>query len=206
MYSKRAGLILGFHGCDETIRDRVVSEKGFLLSESRNDYDWLGNGVYFWENNYQRALQYATDLMNNPIKGKSEITKPSVIGAVIDLGFCMDLLDTEYLKLLRAGYDFLLDTNKTYEFDIPENRPIEKQGDLLIRKLDCSVIETVHQINRDLEKPNFDTVRGVFFEGDNLYPNAGFKEKNHIQIAIRNPNCIKGYFIPRELDPKFNKP
>jgi len=47
MYSKRAGLILGFHGCDEAIRDKVVSEKGFLLSESRNDYDWLGNGVYF---------------------------------------------------------------------------------------------------------------------------------------------------------------
>lgn len=206
MYSKRAGLILGFHGCDEKIRDRVVSEKGFLLSESRNDYDWLGNGVYFWENNYQRALQYATDLMNNPIKGKSKITKASVIGAVIDLGFCMDLLDTEYLKLLKTGYDFLTNTNKTYKLNIPENRPIEKQGDLLIRKLDCSVIETVHQINRDLERQDFDTVRGVFFEGENLYPNAGFKEKNHIQIAVRNPNSIKGYFIPREINEKYPKP
>ena len=48
--------------------------------------------------------------------------------------------------------------------------------------------------------------RGVFFEGDDLYPNAGFKEKNHIQIAIRNTNCIKGFFIPRELDNKYPKP
>ncbi|MEA3443898.1 MAG: hypothetical protein U9R19_04145, partial [Bacteroidota bacterium] len=128
MYSKRAGLILGFHGCDETIRDRVVSEKGFTLSESRNDYDWLGNGVYFWENNYQRALQYATDLMNYPAKEKSKINKPSVVGAVIDLGFCMDLLDTEYLKLLKTGYDFLIETNKIYDLDIPENKSIEKQG------------------------------------------------------------------------------
>ncbi len=205
MYSKRTGLILGFHGCDETIRDRVVSEKGFLLSKSRNDYDWLGNGVYFWENNYQRALQYSTDLMNNPIKGKSPITKPSVIGAVIDLGFCMDLLDTEYLKLLKTGYNFLKNSHNEYKLKIPKNRPIEKQGDLLIRKLDCSVIETVHQINIDLNKQEFDTVRGVFFEGSNLYPNAGFKEKNHIQIAVRNPNSIKGYFIPREFDEKFPK-
>jgi len=206
MYSKRAGLILGFHGCDEVIRNRVVGEKGFWLYESRNDYDWLGNGVYFWENNYQRALQYTTDLMNNPIKGKSKITNPSVIGAVIDLGFCMDLLDTEYLKLLKTGYNFLTDTNKTYKLNIPENRPIEKQGDLLIRKIDCSVIETVHQINRDIGRQEFDTVRGVFFEGENLYPNAGFKEKNHIQIAIRNPNSIKGYFIPRDINDKYPKP
>lgn len=206
MYSKRAGLILGFHGCDETIRDRVVSQKGFLLSESQNDYDWLGNGVYFWENNYQRAFQFATDLMNHPIKLKSNIDKPSVIGAVIDLGFCMDLLDTEYLKLLKTGYDFLIETNRIYNLDIPKNKPIERQGDLLIRHLDCSVIETVHQINRDLGKQEFDTVRGVFFEGSDLYPNAGFKEKNHIQIAVKNPNCIKGYFIPREINMDFPKP
>ena len=42
-------------------------------------------------------------------------------------------------------------------------------------------------------------VRGVFFEGKDLYENAGFKEKNHIQIAIRNQDFIKGFFIPRDL-------
>jgi hypothetical protein len=25
-------------------------------------------------------------------------------------------------------------------------------------------------------------------EGEELYPSAGFKEKNHVQICIRNPN------------------
>ena len=57
----------------------------------------------------------------------------------------------------------------------------------------------------DTNKHEFDSVRGVFFEGDDLYENAGFKEKNHIQIA-KNPNCIKGYFIPRKLDTKYPKP
>ena len=46
----------------------------------------------------------------------------------------------------------------------------------------------------------YDSVRGVFWEGDDLYPGAGFKEKNHIQIAIINPNCIKGFFLPRDVD------
>lgn len=72
--------------------------------------------------------------------------------------------------------------------------------------MDCAVIETVHQFNEDNEnRQEFDSVRGVFFEGDDLYENAGFKDKNHIQIAIRNPNCIKGYFIPRELNKKYPK-
>ena len=36
----------------------------------------------------------------------------------------------------------------------------------------------------------------MFIEGRDLYENASFKEKKHIQIAIRNHNCIKGFFIP----------
>ena len=77
---------------------------------------------------------------------------------------------------------------------------------MIKRNLDCAVIETIHQFMRDKDKPEFDSVRGVFFEGKDLYENAGFKRNNHIQIAIRNPNCIKGYFIPRELDSKYPKP
>ncbi len=90
-----------------------------------------------------------------------------------------------------------------YGINIPVNIPLKENGDLLKRYLDCAVIESIHQFNKDKNKPEFDSVRGVFFEGNELYPNAGFKEKNHIQIALRNPNCIKGYFIPRELDTSY---
>ncbi len=34
---------------------------GGSLRPSENDYDWLGHGVYFWENNEQRALQFAEE-------------------------------------------------------------------------------------------------------------------------------------------------
>ena len=205
MYSKRSGLILGFHGCDKSLRDKIVSEKGVVLKPSKNNYDWPGGGAYFWENNQKRALVFAKELKENPPKGKENlIEEPAVLGAVIDLGYCLDLIDSEYLKLLKESYDLLYETHTKYGKVIPENIR-NKEGELLERHLDCAVIESIHQFNKSTEKQSFDSVRGVFFEGKELYNNAGFQEKNHIQIALRNPNCIKGYFIPRELDTKFNK-
>ncbi|OXA83950.1 hypothetical protein [Flavobacterium hercynium] len=200
MYSRRSGLILGFHGCDKAVRDKIVCKKGEILKPSENDWDWLGHGIYFWENNHERVLQFAHELKDNPPKGKENlISEPAVLGVIIDLGYCLDLLDSKFLDVVKVGYEFLCNTHKNFETVLPVNI-INKKGELLRRNLDCAVIQTVHQMNLNLKKPEYDSVRGVFFEGEDLYENAGFKEKNHIQIAIRNQNCIKGFFIPREFD------
>lgn len=206
MYSKRSGLILGFHGCDKEIRDKIISEPGIVLEKSDNEYDWLGGGIYFWENNCQRAFEFAKYLSENPPHNKKQkIKTPAVLGAVIDLGSCLDLLDSEYLNLLKIGYDSIKKSEAEYGLTLPKNIPLKENGDLLIRYLDCAVIESIHQFNEDKKLKEFDSVRGVFFEGNELYPNAGFKKDNHIQIALRNPNCIKGYFAPRELDPSYHR-
>ena len=55
------------------------------------------------------------------------------------------------------------------------------------------------KFQKDGKIPSFDSVRCAFWEGEELYPGAGFKEKNHIQICVRNHNCIKGYFRPLAL-------
>jgi hypothetical protein len=66
--------------------------------------------------------------------------------------------------------------------------------DGLKRKLDCAVMRQVHlMMERDQTVP-IDTVRGIFLEGAPIYPTAGFHEKTHVQIAVRNPACIKGVF------------
>jgi len=170
------------------------------MKMSDNDYDWLGHGLYFWENNMLRAKYFAEEKQKrNPDK----IIEPAVLGAFIDLGYCLDLLDSAYLDLLKEFYTFLKETYENKGISLPINQPVGNSPDLLLRNLDCAVIESAHTFNRDHSKQEFDSVRGVFWEGNDLYPNAGFKEKNHIQICIRNPNCIKGFFIPRESDPKF---
>lgn len=204
MYSSGNGLIIGFHGCDLEIRDKIISTKGEILKISKNEYDWLGQGIYFWEGNSQRALDFATYLSKNPPHNKKQkIKTPAVLGAVIDLGYCFDLLDSENLKELKIAFESLKESCEYFDVKLPINQSLKENGDLLIRYLDCAVIETAVEINESITEREYDSVRGVFFEGDDLYDNAGFKCKNHIQIALRNPNCIKGYFAPRELDKKY---
>ena len=202
MYSTISGLLLGFHGCDESVVLKVLNGEEFL-KKSVNKYDWLGHGTFFWENSPSRAMDFAVHLQKYPNRSKGRIEKPAVIGAVIDLGFCLDLLDYDNLKQLKTAYNTLLSTSNYIDF--PENKSIGGMGDLLLRELDCAVIETLHALREDLHLPPFDSVRGVFPEGKELYPNAGFREKDHIQICIRNPNCIKGFFLPRRLDGDYQK-
>lgn len=47
MYKTRDNLIFGFHGCDETLCDKLVSGQITALNYSENSYDWLGKGMYF---------------------------------------------------------------------------------------------------------------------------------------------------------------
>jgi len=201
MYTSKTGLIIAFHGCDLEVYKNVLNGKS-QLNQSENEYDWLGNGIYFWENNLKRAWQFANELKDNPRKGKAVISQSAVLGAVIDLGDCLDLIDSEYLDLVK---DSFYSTELSYQMigmKLPDNRKANNSTDFLLRNLDCLVIESLHKKRLPL---SFDSVRGVFWEGEELYHNAGFKEKNHIQICIRNPNCIKGYFLPRELDPGFKR-
>lgn len=187
LYSKLPNLVLAFHGCDKRICDKVLYSHQ-QLDPSKNEYDWLGNGIYFWENSYERALQWA--------ENHRKIKKPAVIGAVLDLGHCLNLMDYKSTRYLKLGYQILKHECEISNSEMPVNKNIKGNNDLLIRELDCAVIQRIHQYNKNEHKPSFDSIRGVFIEGDRVYENSGFREKTHIQICIVNHNCIKGYFKP----------
>lgn len=200
MYSTRPGLILGFHGCDKSVLDKVLNGDS-ELNFSENAFDWLGNGIYFWEYSPLRAFEYATQVSQRK-KEQSHIHKPAVLGAVIDLGYCLDLIEFKNLQLLKRSFELFKDTCNSYGLALSQNKPGGSLNDLLLRELDCAVIESIHQTRREDGLKPYDSVKGVFTEGHELYPSAGFKEKNHIQVCIKNPNCIKGFFLPRELSDK----
>lgn len=191
MYSSQPSFVLGFHGCDQSVAEQVIAGRE-CLCQSTNDYDWLGHGIYFWENDPERAKLFAEEAAR---RKPSAINSPSVVGAIIDLGYCLNLIESENLKLLKTGYELLVAASASQADPLPKN-----SDSLLLRHLDCAVIETVHQSRKEQNERNFDSVRGVFWEGKSLYPNAGFKGKNHIQVCIRNPNCIKGFFRVRDMD------
>lgn len=190
MYTSRTGLTLGFHGTDEENAQAVLNGER-ELKPSKNSYDWLGHGIYFWDNSPSRALKWATEMSKR--KGSS-VKKPAVIGAVIDLGYCLDLLDYKNLTLVKEAYSTLRHSMS----ETGRLMPVNSGGtfDLVQRELDCAVIEMLHESFRTTSQPAFDSVRGVFWEGKELYPGAGFKEKDHIQICLRSIDCIKGYFRP----------
>jgi hypothetical protein len=186
--------VLGYHGCDRGVAESVLAGASFKVSE--NQYDWLGSGAYFWEANPIRGLEFAEEFRNWRKGMGAEILEPYVIGAVIDLGFCLDLISSAGLKAVGALHEDFLAHCKTANIQVPTN---SGGPDLLFRRLDCAVI---NHLNRTYEKsglPGFDTVRGVFVEGKRLYPDAGFFEKTHIQICVRNLACIKGVFrVPED--------
>ncbi len=198
IYRRLPGIVLGFHGCDESVGEDLLCGKTRHLSRSHNEYDWLGSGTYFWENDPKRALEFAQEAKDNPHLTSGVISKPFVVGAVIDLGLCLNLLDRMALEEIVGAYDLLKAIQAVAGLKMPENKGRDRGA----RFLDCAVIEALRgRMNAAKGKnrgqiPPYDTVRGAFWEGDELYPNAGIRKKSHIQIAVRNTACIKGYFRP----------
>jgi len=197
VYTKLPNLVIGFHGCDKTVFDRVIKD-GLPMKKSENNYDWLGHGIYFWENNYQRALDWA--------KASSKIEEPAVIGAVIDLGRCLNLTDSGSIEYLKRGYEILKIRCEQAEKELPKNQPSKRGEDVLLRDLDCAVIQQIHDYTAEEKKTGFDSVRGIFIEGAAPYEGSEFREKTHVQLCVVNPNCIKGYFAPLAPDEKYVLP
>ncbi|MGL4986027.1 MAG: hypothetical protein ACRC5H_02680 [Treponemataceae bacterium] len=199
MYSKLPNLVLGFHGCTEQTYQKVIHEQK-ALKVSKNNFDWLGNGVYFWENSYERALEWAKS------RYKKEGKEVKVIGAVIDLGRCLNLTDYQSSAILKKGFRLLKRQCKDSGTDLPQNQDIKNSTDKVMRNLDCAVIQSIHTYNKQKNRPLYDSVRGVFLEGKLVYQESEFVEKTHIQLCIKNPNCIKGYFNPRSRNKRHPIP
>ena len=79
------------------------------------------------------------------------------------------------------------------------NKPAHRgeNGELMLRYLDCYVINALHKFNKSQGIRQFDSVRGAFWEGEEVYPTAGFRQKSHIQLCICNQECILGLFLPK---------
>ena len=184
MHRLTSAFILGYHGCDKEVGARLLA--GVAFQPSDNDYDWLGPGIYFWEANPLRGLEFATEASK---RKRSGIEKPFVIGAVIELGLCLDLTTSNGLDWLRIAHASLVDVTRAAKLNLPSN-----SKDKLRRNLDCAVIRRLHKILEVQNLPPIDTLKGVFTEGEPAYPGSGFAEKTHIQIAVRNPTSIKGVF------------
>lgn len=185
-------LVLAYHGCDRKTAQKLLG--GSPFQPSKKDYDWLGAGIYFWENDVVRANQWATEARRN-------FDHPSVVGAVIELGNCLDLTTQAGIDAVKLAHHQFIAMADRKGVPIPVNVDPSQQvsGDRIIRRLDCAVMNYLFGIQEtaqesDLQSQPYAAVRALFPEGSKLYPGAGFRDKTHIQICVREPEQILGVF------------
>ncbi len=133
IYNSRSNPTIGFHGCDENVRNDLVNNPN-LVRKSQEAYDWLGNGFYIWENNYTRALQWANDK-----ERRRTLKKPSVVGVIYSLDICLDFTDSLFINTLSAYYELLKVELEVAGKTLPKNKslPNDKYNDLILRELYC---------------------------------------------------------------------
>ena len=81
---------------------------------------------------------------------------------------------------------------------LPINQRAKGDGgpDLVLRYLDCAVINLAIEMREKETSQIIHTVRGCFTEGGRAFTGSEIMQKSHIQIAVRSPNAIIGYFRP----------
>ena len=186
--------VLGYHGCSAEVGKRVVN--GEAMDAGEHAYDWLGPGIYFWESDPARAWEWADWKVS-----RGDFEQPFVVGAVIEFGNCLDLMVRENLEKLEEAYRSfaaLIQSSNGKEIMPSNQRSRDVDEDYLLRFLDCAVIKYLHLALEREKKEKIDTVRGLFIEGERLYPGSSFRKKTHIQVAVRSRESIKGLFqVPR---------
>ncbi|MEW4569382.1 hypothetical protein AB1L88_16075 [Tautonia sp. JC769] len=170
-----ARVVLGYHGCEPEFADALIAGE-LPVSEwkpSENPFDWLGRGIYFWEYAPERAKAWG---------------KGGVVGALIQLGKCLDLTDTGYTMLLKGAYHSLQQIRLATGEPMPKNKGKR-------RDLDCLIINELFAY-ADRDGMTFQSVRCPFLEGEPAFPGSAILQESHIQIAVRDPACIVGVFRP----------
>jgi hypothetical protein len=179
--------VIAYHGCDAGVARRLLAGTT-TFRKSENAWDWLGEGIYFWEYGHDRALKFARDQL---MRGK--VVEPAVVGAVPQLGTCFDLMDTKYTAELADAYIEFRRVHRRAGQPMPQNAG--RTPDKLLRHRDCAVLNFYFDglLRAGIA---YDTVRCAFAEGEPAFPHSGIHRQSHIQLAVRNPACIIGLFRP----------
>jgi hypothetical protein len=165
--------VIGYHGCTEDVARRVVQGESFLLSE--NAWDWLGQGVYFWEYAPFRAREWAN------FKSRQTGENPAVLEARIQLGVCLNMLDTEHTIDLDLISDIMV--GRADNLELLQNNA--SGGHFLDRAVIDGLCDSIATGGTPVQ-----TVRGCFPEGEPLFPTSKILRKAHVQIAARDLACL----------------
>jgi len=168
--------VLGYHGTSATRAQQIMHE-GFRIS--RNDWDWLGEGVYFWQDAPLRALEWARTWPGAKGGGGR-----AVIRARLRLAGCMDLLDNDWNELLRQGAATFAEALAQDGRQTPSNN--KPYG---CNRLDRAYFDfIVGRLRRG--SVLIRSIRTAVTEGAPVQSDSPICFDSHVQIAIRDPSLI----------------
>ena len=166
--------VYGYHGT--SIKNaRTILQDGFELS--RNHYDWLGTGAYFFQDAPNRAWEWA----------EQHHSEPAVVSALISSENFIDLLDIEWFPILEESHILFVRECEKTGIPIPKQTP--KSG---THQLDYAVMN--YAIAKVIEV-HYDTkvygVRAAFEEGEPAFKGSHLLNQAHVQIAVRDTSAVK---------------
>jgi hypothetical protein len=158
-----------FHGTSKIRALEAINTQ--QLYPSKHSWDWLGNGIYFWEKSLLRGIQWARGRWGE---------HAAVVKTSVRLGCCIDLFDTKWFYALSEAYDSLRREFASKGASLPVN-------DGESRELDCSLANYLCEKYYDV-----DTIRAPFFDGEPIFPSSMFYNLTHVQLVVRNSKAIVG--------------
>ena len=198
--------VIGYHGTGLATALRLVTRVE-EFRPSQRAFDWLGHGIYFWEYAPQQALRFARirqrqyqRKQNKTAEDLRRATEPlAVVGCMIRLGNCFDLLEPERVDYLQVVFEHYKKVKEGVGAALPKNTR-------KYRKLDCDVFEYAYQfLLQDRPGHPIDSARGVYVpaRGDRrVWEGSWISRDAHIQLCVRNPNRLLGAWLhhPPQLE------
>jgi hypothetical protein len=167
--------VYGYHGTNRESASLII-QRGFNISD--NDYDWLGTGVYFFQDAPMRAIAWAKQRYPQ---------NPAVIRSVIRLENCMDLFDIGWFPIIREAYNIFLEEYRMSNQTLPRQNPDRSKA----HRLDCAYFNYITNQILEPQGEKINAIRAVFLEGERIFPNSAIFDLAHVQIAVRNSDLIE---------------
>lgn len=184
--------VVAFHGTRRNAAEKLIA--GAAFGKSENDDDWLGHGIYFWEYAPQQAWWWADRRY-----GSSDA---AVVGSLVRLGRCIDLLDPSNAALLVTAHSELESALTQAGQSLKNNANTHKYRD-------CAVF---NYLFAKLEQSDLqvESARAVFVPLEagkglpRLWDRSGVFRGAHIQLSVRESNNILAVW-PVKRDGRYGK-
>ena len=161
---------VGYHGTTKASAEAIL-EGGFATS--KNPYDWLGDGVYFFQGASRRAWNWAWERHGSDA---------AVLGCEIQVVDFLDFTDPEWARFLTVQHDRYIEHCRIAGLPMPVQKGM---AHFLDREVINYSIGALRQ-----EGVAIRGVRGVFAEGDLVYPDSAIYVLAHVQIAVLELDVI----------------